>query len=260
MRGGFINLYFLWVSWGRMNIKILKTLIIAVFFSLIGVGSASAYPALQLFIEGSTYDETTETWTITDGVFDLWIIGDVGRIGTIYEVKLAAVFWGDAGTFTLTPKTTSLITDPSVSDVYMSTSVIDNPTLWSTGTGSNDPLPDHGIYNDPTVDHWDNYLLGDFSLIDSEIGDYMTDFPSTFDSYGQVNVYEVAITGWDRVHFDAMDHTVMSIAGGTKEKVKQWIAPFSHDASHVVPEPGTFILLGGGLVGVAFLRKRLKKA
>ncbi len=240
-------------------------LLVPAFLALLGAGVAHAYPVLQIYMDGATYDPETESWVITKPVFDLWLIGDVSKFGTIYEVKLAVAFFGDGGTFTLTPKTTGLVTDPSVPDADPSTTTVDPPYVWSTGypcTGDkcNDPLPNHGVYNDMSMDHWTNYYLGDFSLTDSPVGDFMTDFPADFDSSGQINVYEVSVTGWDRVHFDAFDHTVMTVEGSGKEKVNHWKAPFSHDATHVVPEPATLALFGSGLLGLACLRKAIRKA
>jgi len=211
---------------------------------------ADAYPVLQLYIEGSTYDPATETWVTTDPVFNLWVIGDVSKFGTIYEVKLTMSFWGTGGNVTLTPKTTSLVTDPSTPS---------DPTFWAKGTGSHTSLPDHGVFNDPTMDHWEDWLLGDFNLTDSPVGDFITSFPSTFDSTGQINVYEVSVSGWERVHFDAYDHTVSTVCNksGCKESIKEWKAPFSHDALQSVPEPSTLLLLGSGLLGLGLLGRRI---
>ena len=79
-------------------------------------------------------------------------------------------------------------------------------------------LAPHGIFNDGTLNHWDDYLLGNFTLTDSPIADFdgVNSFPSLFPDHGQVNVYAVHITGWGRVHFDAYNASTF--------------APFGHDA------------------------------
>ncbi len=225
----------------------MKKAILTLAISLLLTKTVMAYPVLQLYIDGSVYDPETETWVITDPTFDLWVIGDVGRVGTIYDVKLALAFFGEGGSVTITPKTTTRLTDPSTPPA---------PFVYSSGTGSNPPLPDHGIYNDPSLNSWTNYYLGDFDLTDSPVGDFMTGFPATFDSTGQINVYEVTVTGWKRVHFDAMDHTVMTVGKTGKEKTFYWMAPFSHDAQQVVPEPSTLLLLGSSFLGVMALKRR----
>lgn len=236
----------------KLAAKIILTgLTVSLFLFVLMIHEVRAYPVLQLYIDGATYDAETDTWTTTDSVFDLWVIGDVSKFGTINEVKLTMSFWGTAGDVLLTPKTTSLVTDPSMPS---------EPTPWASGTGSHTSLPDHGVFNDPTMDHWEDWLLGDFDLTDSPIGDFMTSFPSSFDSTGQINVYEVAVSGWERVHFDALDHTVTTVCNnaGCKENTKEWKAPFSHDSQHQVPEPSTLLLLGSGLAALGLIKRRKK--
>ena len=66
----------------------------------------SAIPALQLYIEGATYDSDTETWVATDGdTVRLWCIGAVGDVGTILNVRLAVSYipGEDPVSITLTP-------------------------------------------------------------------------------------------------------------------------------------------------------------
>jgi len=90
--------------------KILKIFLIAVLFSVIGVGSALAIPNLQLYIDGVTFDTTTETWVSTASTFDLWVVGDLDKKTSRYkesdgsytsniikDVTLALAFTGSGG-------------------------------------------------------------------------------------------------------------------------------------------------------------------
>lgn len=188
-------------------------------------GSAHAVPVLQIYIEGATYDTETETWVVSDPEFDLWVIGNVDAHGPILGVKLTASFFGVSGTMTLTPTTTTLITDPSTPAA---------PVVSLMGTGSHPVLPDHGIFNDPTLAGWTDYALGDMSLMDSPVADFNGSevFPTTFPNTGQVNVYHVVMEGWTKVHFDAHGETVDSSTG----KKSYWKSPFSHDGMVPVEE------------------------
>jgi len=186
----------------------------------LAAGSAYAIPVLQIYIDGATYDTETETWVVTESEFDLWVIGNVDAFGTIYDVKLTASFFGLGGTMTLTPTTTSSITDPSTPAA---------PAVFAMGSGGHPVLPDHGIFNDPTLAGWTDYSIGDMSLLDSPIADFNGSevFPTTFPNSGQVNVYHVVVEGWSKVHFDAYGETVDSSSG----KKSYWKSPFSHDGT-----------------------------
>ena len=59
--------------------------------------AAQAVPTLQLFIDGAEWDAVLETWIVTEGTFDLWVIGETATLGTIYDVKLAASMYGNFG-------------------------------------------------------------------------------------------------------------------------------------------------------------------
>jgi hypothetical protein len=219
---------------------------------------ASAIPVLQLYIDGATYDEDTQTWVTDERTFDLWVIGNVASHGPVLDMHLVAAYYtGETGSISITPTTTSTILDPSLS----SAPVLD-PTVGGDGTipvmSSGQQLPSHGIYR-PGVS-FNQYDLGDFDLTDSPVGDYMTSFPTTFPSWGQVNAYTVEISGYSAIHFDTFDH----IAG---EHGSQF-GPFSHDAGvepggpeppQTVPEPGTFVLLGIGLAGSLLLERAARR-
>lgn len=212
-----------------------------------GVDRLSAIPALQLYIEGATYDSQTETWVITEPVFKLWVIGNVGQFGTIYDVKLAAAVKSDeSGTITLTPTTTSLVYDPSTPPEPSPTSNFPSPDGAVPVMHDDRPLPKHGIYG-PGVKFYE-WSLGDFTLTDSPIGDFIDGFPTEFPKQGQINAYIVEVSGFSWVHFDAY---------GYKSNPGPVFAPFSHDA-HYTPEPSSLILLLAG--GAILLRMRRRQA
>ncbi|MHB1033364.1 MAG: choice-of-anchor N protein [Pirellulales bacterium] len=235
-----------------------------------------AIPILQLYVEGGTYDSTTETWTIsTDGgPFKLWTIGNIAAPcgkGPIYDVKLAAAYSSaaEAPTITLTPSTVTYehglyfggFSDPSVPDSDTTTSGIQAPSLTRTVTNGSLPvlgdgsfLAAHDIYGTGTS--WQEFSLGDFTLTDSPIADFITTFPSApATPQGQINVYEVAITSPTpiSVHFDLYNH----VAGNGHAKYK--FAPFSHDAEGAVaPEPASltvWLLLGLAACGLGWRRR-----
>ena len=198
----------------------------AVFLAI--AASAQAIPVLQIYVEGATYDTNTQTWVTSQSDFKLWVVGDVDAQGPIQNVKLVASYFGLNGTMTITPTTSGLITDPSTPGA---------PVLATTGTASHPVLPAHGIFNDATLHHWDDLAIGDMTATDSPIGDYSgaAAFPVSFPDNGQVNAYQVHVTGWNKVHFDAYGVTINTVNGHETT----WKTPFSHDGQ-VPVQSGTW--------------------
>lgn len=200
--------------------------------------SAWAIPELQLYVEGGAYDPTTETWVVdyTIGTpLRLWTIGNVagsGGKGTIHDVKLAVAYDSASGvSIGLTPSTTGGLggfTDPSTPIAAVFSKTVTDGSTPTLSDGSS--LPTHGVYGSGT--DWQEFLLGDFSLTDSPVADFISVFPSApAVPEGQINVYEVLVTGTDHVHFDLYN----SVISGTK--VRAVNAPFSHDGEGNGEEP-----------------------
>lgn len=239
--------------------KSLKLNMLAAAIILSFTSTAQAIPTLQLFLEGGYYNSTSESWTVsTPGTFKLWVLGQ----GGVYDVKLAAAYkTAETGTISLTPTTASAS--------YLPSSMYDTTTpelpafngFKADGTipvmGDGAQLPNHGTYGPGT--RWAEWYLGDFIATSDKVADMTA---STLNwKNGQLNAYNVTITGFTTVDFDAYDHVVLN-----KNKTQYVKAPFSHDAEAMlipdttpVPEPSTFILLGAGLAGVGFLRRRVRK-
>lgn len=251
-----------------------------------GTHACEAGPILQLYLEGATYDTTSESWVISPlgssggAPFRLWAIGNVdgpGGKGTILDVKLSAVYDEIVGPLIIdiTPSKTNGyngFTDPSLASAATLLRTVTDGSTPTLGDGSS--MPSHGEYGTGRI--WQEFSLGDFNLTDSPYADFSgsTDNPTPSKIDGvQINVYDISVrsaldTGFGEhpfdLHFDLYDH-VESANHAT-------FAPFSHDASGgggipdgtvtVVPEPSSLSLLlvsvlCSGLGIVAFRRKRI---
>lgn len=226
----------------------MKKLLILTIIGLLTSPVANAVPDLQLFVTGD-YDWETETWITTSSSFDLYVVSAKHEnLDVIVCISLAT---------TDLPGDVSIEWDSSpVEDWVWGYAPIDNlPADWNGG----EDLPRHG--NFPTwfaeVDAGDYYLsdlVGDVQP--DENGIYWD--PSGGNGGGEatrpgmVRSFHVDVGGaFTYIHFDA--YTLNE--DGTINR----FAPFSHDAG-VVPEPGTIILLGTGLVGIGLsIRRRRKK-
>ncbi len=235
--------------------------IISMALMFILAGQASATPALQLYLPGAEYlgDTTiagvsvTESWFTFANPFELVVAGarkNENDAEVIEDVTLWIAVQGDDPYANQDSKIT-VREDPNHP---MGLDIIEP---YIAGVGQPDAVTQpHGVYNEYTR-YW-GYHLPNLEIAKAE-----PDLVYNYDEYytpenpgdskkGDLQYYTIEYEGFFWVHMDLT---------GTKDG-KETFAPFSHDADAPtpIPEPGTLLLLGFGLIGIAgFSRKKFKK-
>lgn len=222
------------------GVKVRHAVAVLAMIFLVGLPlPAQAVPALQLFSPDATYDTVTKTWVTNQASFSLWVVGaEQHKYSFIDDVMLFIA---------LPPDETGT---PAVK-ITNSNNVSTTLTAFSSGTPAG--LSPHGIY--PTL--FAAYSVRD--LLVGTAGVPVQDFlpGATGTDVGDIEVLTVENLGFTGLHFDL---TGTGIAGN---KMTFLFAPYSHDAeaNTPIPEPGTLLLLGSGLAGLAAAgwRRRMKE-
>ena len=224
---------------------------------LIGASSVSALPSLQLYIDGATYDDESQTWVIGSLTnIDLYVVGNANLNDVIISAALST---GEFDEFTDPNGIASLSgltpTYPSNPDWVHGYSPFSNfLTQWN---GGDDDLQRHGIF----PSWYSEFNAGDFGMVGG-VGNTQPG-PEFFDAslgyiplngkgtnMGEIKMFTISVTGATAVHFDVYTTN----ADGTIAE----FAPFSHDAA-MVPEPATMLLFGIGIAGAGVVRRFRKK-
>lgn len=224
----------------------MKRIILTLVIGLLAAPSLMAVPALQLYIEGATYDDVTDTWVTSSSNFTLWVVAshlDKKNNGTLYDIGFSAAL-GEG----VDPASGSMTVTPTSPTAGPPTTYNGGDFIWGTPPPS-DPMPAHGIFPASYV----TQHVADNSPLDPNdwfpVQDYIAGSDGGTDIYGYMWGFNIQTT-YSYLHFDAFGFYDDQFG-------KRVFAPFSHDAE-MVPEPATALLMGLGLMGAGIYR-RFKK-
>ncbi|MBZ0220474.1 MAG: choice-of-anchor N protein [Candidatus Methylomirabilis sp.] len=244
---------------------VLSTAVAASFLGL-APSISHALPALQLDIEGGSYDYSTKTIVANDDVFTLYAFLNPSRYNDISDLfylsiaVLPSLEYSDEGaslgSFTINGAPINVTSDmsygtPPVDETYLKLAETND---WDIGD-----LEQHEVF--PTYFYEYGFYFNENDM--TQVYDTMYRAMNGFKTYQDGQMYYAAFSIDTRlldpeyvIHFDFYNSKVKKTGDDVDITM---FAKFSYDAeSRKVPEPGTLILLGSGLVG-AYLHGRLRR-
>ncbi len=214
--------------------------IVLTFLMILMAPAVFAVPALQLYVNSpdAVYNASTQTWVVNASDFELWVIAADTDTKPLYDLTLVAALGQNES-----PVDGGLSIDGN--SVLAADYEYGSPPSWGDNAGS---YPNHSIY--PTMYH--EMTIGLVNTAPEIV--YDMEPGSTGSTNGMIFKYQIS-TSYSWIHFDAY--------GFHRESDGHFkFAPNSHDAERGgggggnIPEPTTILMLGLGLAGASFIRKK----
>lgn len=230
--------------------------------------AAFAVPAFQVYIEDAyadTIGQDEDTWFTHNRCFDLIVAGaygpdtiDLAEVTLVVSVpkdETGSIFIssGGSGAALLAEKTLSLSGSLYNPDSDADLDLLTNQP-GNDGYGNKGFLPEGFNANNhhpfkESVSNFVLYSMGDFENITNAVSHFGTGEPIEPDvADGQEKGFMVNISGFTYAHFDVYGYEQAAKSNG-KIQTSWRMNPGSADATYLVPEPVSFLLLGvGGFV------------